>query len=88
MSGTGTTQLRIAPTPVQGGIINYNISKLRAGTYQVQVLDITGRLVWWRQLAHSGGMAVGTIALPQLQPGVYLLTVQGPIQLQQAFIAQ
>jgi hypothetical protein len=88
MSGTGTTQLRIAPTPVQGGIINYNIGELRAGTYQVQVLDIAGRQVWWRQLAHSGGMAVGTIALPQLQPGVYLLTVHGPIRLQKAFIAQ
>lgn len=68
--------LTVYPSPLAGRTLHYAAS-LMAGHYQIQILSITGRQLWQQPLQHDGGLAAGSIVLPPLQKGYYLLVIAG-----------
>lgn len=70
----GAGRVALYPNPVAGLGTSLDLSALPAATYQVRLLDATGRAS--RQWALSGGQAQ-LLDLGSLAPGSYLLLVSG-----------
>jgi len=73
--GARAASLALFPNPVASASTQLDLSPLPAATYQVRLLDATGRTS--RQWALPGGQAQ-PLDLAGLAPGHYLLLVSGP----------
>ncbi|OLY91750.1 Lamin Tail Domain [Cnuella takakiae] len=69
-------ELNIYPAPLKGRQLHY-ATQLTAGSYQLQVLDASGRQLWQQPLQHAGGIAAGTVSLPMLPRGTYIFRIAG-----------
>ena len=67
------------PNPVVGGQMNLNFSDMKAGAYQVRLLNALGQIASVNRISHSGGSSNQLIALPaKTGVGTYILEVIAP----------
>ena len=69
----------VYPNPVEGGQMNLNFSNMKAGAYQVRLLNALGQTAFVNKISHNGGSANQVIAIPlQTVAGLYSLEVIAP----------
>jgi hypothetical protein len=77
--GKSAPAVSVYPNPVEGGQMNLNFSNMKAGTYQVRLVNSLGQITSVNKISHNGGTSVQIIALPsQLTTGAYSLEVIAP----------
>jgi hypothetical protein len=62
---------RVYPNPSQGEVMLSVPPSVATASYQVQIWDVKGRMVWQRQLSSTDP----TLSLADLLPGLYLLRI-------------
>lgn len=64
----------VLPNPVQGGVMNLQLSNINGGKYIISLYSNAGQKVFARSLDLSDGSTTATINLPQnLSKGIYFL---------------
>ena len=87
LSANGTA-LQIVPNPVRGQTLGLQVTNLPAGVYQVRIFGANAQALSNYTLQHSGGSLTQQLPLRGLQPGQYLLQLEGVVRLQQSFLVQ
>jgi hypothetical protein len=73
-NGVGRTDIRVLPNPVQGGVLNLQLSNISSGKYAISLYSNSGQKVFARSYDLSDGSLTETINLPQnLGHGLYVL---------------
>jgi hypothetical protein len=77
--GKSAPAVSVYPNPVVGGQMNLNFSDMKAGAYQVRLLNILGQIASVNMISHSGGSSNQLIAMPaKTGVGTYILEVIAP----------
>lgn len=72
--------IAVYPNPVTNGIINLSFAEQPAGRYQVQLLDISGRLISAKEVNVNSDSQIETFRFPELSvKGNYLLNVSSEV---------
>jgi hypothetical protein len=70
--------IALYPNPTSSRNLALRSGVMQSGTYELQVYDMSGRMVHRQSLQHPGGVVSRMITLPQsLQAGVYQMRVSG-----------
>lgn len=70
--------IRVYPNPVQGLSFNINFSNMEPGNYQLQISDISGRMVLSKNLNLKNAAMIETIQLPEsISKGMFIIKLQG-----------
>ncbi len=67
--------ISIFPNPVTQGTVKVSFNDLPAGKYQLQLLDLSGKLISSREVTLSAKLQVSDFTIPELAKGSYLLKV-------------
>lgn len=67
--------IAVFPNPVTNGSINVSFADQPAGKYQVQFLDLAGKLITTQEVNINGKIQVSNFNLPQVAKGNYLIKV-------------
>ena len=71
-----TNRINVYPNPVTNGVVKMTLTDQPAGKYQVQLLDLTGKLVSSKEIVVSSESQVEEFRFPELNvKGTYLLRV-------------
>ncbi|NOT50025.1 MAG: T9SS type A sorting domain-containing protein [Chitinophagaceae bacterium] len=72
--------IAIYPNPVTNGIVNLSFSEQPAGKYQVQLLDMSGRLISTKEININSSSQIESFKFPELSvSGSYLLKVSSEL---------
>jgi len=72
--------IAVYPNPVTNGLVNLSFSKQPAGKYQVQLLDMDGKLISSKEITISSDNQIESFKFPELSvSGTYLLRVSSEI---------
>lgn len=72
--------IAIYPNPVTNGIVNLSFANQPSGRYQVQLLDMSGRLISSREVNIGSDAQIETFKFPELSvSGSYLLKVSSEV---------
>lgn len=72
----GSNNIAVFPNPVTDGLVKLSFTNQPAGKYQVQLLDLSGRLVNTQQINISGSRQIAEFRLPALiSAGTYYIKV-------------
>jgi hypothetical protein len=72
----GKPGISVYPNPVTDGYVRLNFSEQPAGKYQVQLLDISGKLISTKEVNLNGGSQIEEFRFPELSVrGNYLIRV-------------
>ncbi len=74
-TGKNKPGISVYPNPLKGNIVNLEFLSMESGTYSVQLFNQLGQEVYKETLSHRGGSYSGTLSMPTLQPGQYVLIV-------------
>lgn len=73
-NGFGRTNVSVLPNPVQGGVLNLQLSNINGGKYVIALYSSGGQKVFARSFDLSDGSVTETINLPRnLSRGIYVL---------------
>lgn len=78
MIGKLGTAIDVYPNPVTEGKINIQFTEMNKGIYQLRLIDAIGRVMFTKQLTHTGGSAVQTVGLGNIAGGQYQLEIIQP----------
>jgi hypothetical protein len=67
--------ISVFPNPTTTGNVKVSFNDIPAGKYQVQVLDLTGKLIRSQDVVVNNKMQIENINLPDLAKGSYLIKV-------------
>ncbi len=68
--------IAVFPNPVTNGVVNLSFSKQPSGKYQVQLLDIDGKLISSKEITINNDTQIESFSFPELSVrGSYLLKV-------------
>ena len=70
----GFDLINIAPNPIREGNCKLNISAAQSGNLQIQIADLSGRIVLNKTIALTGGFHAIDLNIQQLAAGIYQLT--------------
>jgi autotransporter-associated beta strand protein len=70
--------IRVYPNPSRGEL-NLGLN-IRAGNYQIRLINAVGQTVYQQPLTHEGGSRSMQLGLPKLSSGVYQVEVRGGVQ--------
>jgi Secretion system C-terminal sorting domain len=72
--------IAVFPNPVTNGVVRLSFSEQPAGRYQVQLLDLSGRLITAKEVNVSSEAQIEEFRFPELSvKGNYLLRVTSDI---------
>jgi hypothetical protein len=71
----------------RSGQVVVQIGNLPAGKYMLQVVNISGQVVNVETINHAGG-AFRQLSSFNAKKGVYICTLQGPVQMQKKFVVR
>ncbi len=75
-STDGTSSVSVYPNPLTGTAFTLTLSNKPAGTYNMNVVDGSGKVVFSQPVAHSGGTASQKVTLPhRLSAGSYYIQI-------------
>lgn len=75
-NGIGKTDIRVLANPMQGGVLNLQMTNINSGKYAISLFSNSGQRVFARSLDLSEGSTNQTINLPRgLGHGIYFLQV-------------
>ena len=69
----GNTRLLVFPNPIQNGNVNISCYLMAADKGNLQLLDVTGKLVFERRLSLTLGENVLNYTFPSSYKGTYIL---------------
>ncbi len=69
--------ISVYPNPVTNGSVKVSFNDLPAGKYQVQLLDLSGKLISSQEVSLNNKMQVENFTLPDVAKGSYLIKVVG-----------
>ncbi|MEI9810880.1 MAG: T9SS type A sorting domain-containing protein [Bacteroidota bacterium] len=72
---TFDNNISVYPNPVTSGNVKISFNDLPAGKYQVQLLDLSGRLVSSQEVTVGSKVQVSDFNIPEVAKGSYLLKV-------------
>ncbi|HEY6503537.1 MAG TPA: T9SS type A sorting domain-containing protein [Chitinophagaceae bacterium] len=72
---TFDNNIAVYPNPVTNGTVKVSFTDLPAGKYQVQLLDLTGRLVSSLEVNLNSKLQVADLNIPEVAKGNYLVKV-------------
>lgn len=67
--------IAVYPNPVTNGTVKVSFSDLPAGKYQVQLLDLSGRLISSQEVNLANKLQIADVNLPEVAKGNYLIKV-------------
>ena len=72
--------ISVYPNPVTNGVVRLSFSEQPAGRYQVQLLDISGRLITSKEVTINGESQLEEFRFPELSiKGNYLIRVSSEV---------
>jgi uncharacterized protein (TIGR03790 family) len=74
-----TGRLLLYPNPA-GEVVNVSFFSEVPGSYQMELLDMTGKRISSREISCGKGLTLETISLSTMPNGLYLMSVKGPDQ--------
>jgi hypothetical protein len=78
--GLAERGISVYPNPVTNGIVNLSFNDQPAGKYQVQLLDMSGRLISAKEVTINGASQIESFKFPELSVGGnYLLKVSNEV---------
>ncbi len=75
--GTEKDQLVLYPNPATGGVATLKLSGLKAGQYNVRVVNMTGQDVSRQKINVAGSALTQVVDFSGIKPGVYSIIVTG-----------
>jgi len=76
--GNTTNGITVYPNPVTSGYVKVSFADQPAGKYQVDLIDIAGKLIQSKEVNINGSMQIEEVRIPRsLSGGSYLLKVTG-----------
>lgn len=75
--GKGIEGFGVYPTVITEGSVTLRLNSLPKGRYNVQVTDMSGKVMMAAPLQHNGGTANQTMRLPAMSNGAYNVRLQG-----------
>ena len=75
--GIKKDQLVLYPNPATGGVATLKLSGLKAGQYNVQVVNMTGQDVSRQKINVAGSALTQVVDFSGIKPGVYSIVVTG-----------
>jgi hypothetical protein len=80
--GNGKPAITVSPNPIQSNFVNIQFTEQQAGKYAIRLINISGQVVYSREVFHNGGNASQSFALSSLPAsGVYQLEITTPANL-------
>jgi hypothetical protein len=78
LDGNTTNGITVYPNPVTSGYVKVSFADQPAGKYQVDLIDIAGKLIQSKEVNINGNMQIEEVRIPRsLSGGSYLLKVTG-----------
>jgi hypothetical protein len=78
LDGNTTNGIAVYPNPVTSGYVKVSFADQPAGKYQVDLIDIAGKLIQSKEVNINGNMQIEEVRIPRsLSGGSYLLKVTG-----------
>ncbi len=72
--------ITVYPNPVTNGVVKLNFANQPAGTYEVQLLDLNGKLIASKKIAINNKIQTEEFRLPELiANGIYIIKITGQI---------
>jgi hypothetical protein len=67
--------ISVYPNPVTNGTVKVSFNDLPAGKYQVQLVDLSGRLISSQEVTLNNKLQVSDITIPEVSKGNYLIKI-------------
>jgi len=80
--------LTISPNPVKNGVLNFQVSNLNPGAYDLLIRNTAGQIVHKQRLRNVGNEFSQTLLLNNLKAGMYYLEISGASKISKQFIVQ
>lgn len=79
LAGNGKPAITVSPNPIQGNFVNIQFTEQQAGKYGIRLINVSGQVVYSREVFHNGGNASQSFALSSPPAtGIYQLEITTP----------
>ncbi|HVG13566.1 MAG TPA: lamin tail domain-containing protein [Chitinophagaceae bacterium] len=87
-TGERLPRLLIYPNPAKYGKVSLHSKNLPTGDYTIYISNATGQQIRKQEFKHNRGWPDKSLFLNDLQPGYYMLRIEGPLVFRQWFVIE